>query len=362
VRQTFAAAAIFCASCVPDFEPLEAPDAGMFADATPAPDATAEELPDAAPLPDPPAPVGWRSYASGTPIGRDRHSMAYSPLDRKLYLIGGVGGGSEHYDTWSWDGSAWTEETNAGSFRAAVDHAVSEEASGRLIMFGGQELNQSRPIQTMYRLEGGRWAQLAPNTLPSARSFHAMAHDYERGLTILYGGTVTDRSASSETWAWDGVDWSLVEIASGSSSQPPAMSSARMVYDHERRRVVMFGGKTTAGEYVNTLWAFEGDRWRQVSSVGSAPSVRSDAAVAYDVARRALIVFGGSNGGPPLGDTFELIDSKWRAVDHGERPHPVWNTRAAYDRAGARVILFGGSWTDSEGWQHGNTTFLLDPM
>lgn len=351
-------AALF--GCMPDFEPLPlmvASDAGPARDAEAEPDANF--FSDAWVRPDPPAFVGWREYAAGVPVGRDRHSLVYSPLDRRVYLIGGVGRG-EHYDTWAWNGATWMELTDAGSYRTSVDHAVAEDRTGRLIMFGGQELNQSQPINSMYRFEDGRWSQVSPRTVPSPRAFSGIAYDHQRELTILYGGTVRG-GVTDETWTWDGEDWARVEIAAGASAQPGALHAARLVYDFERGRVLMFGGKTAGNQYKNELWSFEGDRWRQVATFGAPPTARSDSAVAYDVARRALVVFGGSDGGPPLGDTHELIDSEWREVDRGDRPHPVWNTRAAYDRAGSRVVLFGGSFTDAEGWKHTDKTFVLDP-
>src|SRR6185436_20596703 len=65
-----------------------------------------------------------------------------------------------------------------------------------------------------------------------------------------------------------------------------------MAYDSARRRVVVFGGRS-AGESGET-YEFDGTTWHWLSPLVS-PRSRTGAAMAYDAARSRIVMFGGSD-------------------------------------------------------------------
>ncbi len=81
--------------------------------------------------------------------------MAFDPVNRTVLLFGGLDGALRGLsDTWSWDGSAWTQLDVSG---------------------------------------------------PTPRGHHAMAGDPVRKRVVLFGGSV--QSNLGDTWEWDGEQW-----------------------------------------------------------------------------------------------------------------------------------------------------------
>lgn len=78
-----------------------------------------------------------------------------------------------------------------------------------------------------------------------------------------------------------------------------------MAYDSRRGRITLFGLSVITGSA--ETWELAGTNWVQLETTG--PSPRSYSAMAYDIARGCLVIFGGvvGGGGPgkdPLGDTW----------------------------------------------------------
>ncbi len=133
--------------------------------------------------------------------------------------------------------------------------------------------------------------------------------------------------------------WSRV----GVDSRPGARSSHTMIYDSERRRVVLVGGQWPSAIPGDT-WEWDGFAWTQVSQTG--PRDRIFAAGAYDRARHLGVLFGG--WGPPLlGDTWEWGGTAW-AFRTESGPPPRYAHSMAYDSVRGVAVLFGG-------WVEGGT-------
>jgi hypothetical protein len=110
-----------------------------------------------------------------------------------------------------------------------------------------------------------------------------------------------------------------------------------MAYDPHRQRIAMFGGATRAGALLDDLWEWDGSNWSRRAIAG--PTARSDAALAYDFARRRLVLFGGAIAGGVIGDTWEADASGWS--DRGAQAPPsggAW-VRTAYDVVRQRVVM-----------------------
>ena len=86
------------------------------------------------------------------------------------------------------------------------------------------------------------WTRQA--TVPSARYDPAMAHDSQRGRTVMFGGY--NSTFLGDTWEWNGSSWTRV-----SSTGPSARYDHAMAYDTQRGVTVMFGGNNS-GNIGNT--------------------------------------------------------------------------------------------------------------
>jgi hypothetical protein len=112
-----------------------------------------------------------------------------------------------------------------------------------------------------------------------------------------------------------------------------------MAFDAARRRIVLFGGDSLANTLFGDTWEWDGESWTQVQDIG--PSTRAFHAMAYDSVRRRSVVFGGRNANGFLGDTWEWDGEHWTQVaDSG--PSRRMGHAMAFDPNRRRVVLFGG--------------------
>ncbi|MBK8980360.1 MAG: hypothetical protein IPM29_31035 [Planctomycetes bacterium] len=146
---------------------------------------------------------------------------------------------------------------------------------------------------------------------------------------------------NNDSWLWDGTDWTMLDPA----VVPPPREYAAMAYDVARERVVLFGGRTLTSPAIVELddhWEFDGVNWTQIHTT-TVPTARYAARMAYDAHRQRIVMLGGSL---PLGHPIEQntvweydgIDWQRRTVTGLPR---VGASRMVYDTQRRRMVTFG---------------------
>lgn len=177
-------------------------------------------------------------------------AMAYDPRSRAVLLyLAPVSGGSQ---TWSWDGTTWTE-VHPRTAPDIVSGAMAFDGS-RLLLFGSPfGPMQGRLLTETWAWDGADWSLLSPAVRVPLSSPYAAAYDQARGRVVVLV------ESSSETWVWNGTTWSRDHP----QHQPPARFGAMAWYDARAQRVVLYGGlgagTTTA---LGDMWAWDGTDWR----------------------------------------------------------------------------------------------------
>jgi hypothetical protein len=175
----------------------------------------------------------------------------------------------------------------------------------------------------------------AASSAPPAVYSVGTAFDRSRGRLVVFGGYGRG-GYHGVTWEWDGARWSRRDIAS-----PSARNGPEMAFDAARRQVVLFGGDTRATGPLGDTWVFDGDTWRDATPPLS-PLARNGHAMVYDERRQRVVLFGGWSGGEMLGDTWEWDGARWTQVaTSGPAPRALMGL--AYDAARGRTVLFGGT-------------------
>jgi hypothetical protein len=209
-----------------------------------------------------------------------------------------------------------------------------------MVLFGGNAGGQMIFGDT-WEYDGVNWVQALPANSPPARSEVFMAYDTGRARTVLFGG-------SGYTWEYDGANWIQVTTASAS---PP--SRGKLVHDEARGRSVFFG----IGASSNETWEYDGVNWTQ-NTAATLP-LRTDFALAYDAWRGRTILFSGNTAGLGfVADTWEYDGTTWTQLSTTASPAQRWWHALAFDMARGRMVLFGGM-----GWNGylTDTTELLPP-
>jgi hypothetical protein len=190
-------------------------------------------------------------------------------------------------DTWTFDGTDWTQQAPATSPAPRSGAAMAFDAGlGVTMLFGGVVAGGSfgRPDNETWVFDGTSWTQLGPATNPPAMTAPALAFDARRGRMVLCG---TDANLQTfSTWEWDGVDWAPMAPA----MVPPARSTG-LCYDSLRGKVVLFSGQRLPSPLRDT-WEWDGVDWRQ-RFTPNAPPLRAHHALVYDERRYRCVTFGG---------------------------------------------------------------------
>lgn len=149
-------------------------------------------------------------------------------------------------------------------------------------------------------------------------------------------------------------------IEQGRGPEPRTRSG--MVYDSQRRRVVLFGGEafgvsprstfTTPTHFTsNDTWEWDGKVWMKRNPVNRPPPT-SSFGIAYDSIRGRTVIFGGSKDTPPLfqpgfevtnNDVWEWDGNDWTKATPPTSPPARLLPSMCFDSTRGEVLMIGGT-------------------
>ena len=184
------------------------------------------------------------------PPARCCMGMAYDVARGQVVLFGGNNAGYLG-DTWTWDGTDWTERSPAHAPSARCCMGMTDDAArGRVVLFGGY--NYDSYVGDTWTWDGTDWTERTPAHAPSARCCMGMASDAARSQVVLFGGSP---GAFFDTWTWEGTDWT----ERTTDHAPSARGSMGTASDAARAQVVLFGG--LYGSFLGDTWTWDGTDW-----------------------------------------------------------------------------------------------------
>jgi hypothetical protein len=267
----------------------------------------------------------WQRFAVQGPPARTFAAVA-GDAEGRVFLVGGsrVLFGDDSLpanrdaarrllgDTWTWDGTRWTETGGVQPSPRAEAAAAWDPKRKRMVLFGGYTWKDGarQYLQDTWEFNGSAWARFATGG-PTPRSGAAMAFDPELGQVVLFGGS----PALNDTWLWDGTAWSEIPAP----TPPGGRYNAVMAAPPAGGNVVRFGGWDGQARTADT-WRLRGGLWSALK-VAEAPPARNYAGMTYDVKRGCYVLFGGQDGASVFGDVWERCGAAdWkRAAKTGPR-------------------------------------------
>jgi hypothetical protein len=270
------------------------------------------------------------------PGPRDDQAMAYDAATGTVVLFGGyLKGVYPIGDTWTWDGTTWTEQSVAVHPNAPACGATMayDAATGTVVLVGGGLAEGiGGPVCKLtdtWTWDGTTWTQQAPATNPPAAC--AYPYYYECGgigPMVYDAATGTVVLLENGTWTWNGTTWTQATT----SASPPGGS---MAYDAATGTVVLFGGGET--------WTWNGTTWTEQAPATSPPA-RSGAYMAYDAATGTVVLFGGLDAATScmLNGTWAWDGTTWTKQAPADSPSTRASGAMVYDTATGNVVLFGG--------------------
>jgi hypothetical protein len=153
-----------------------------------------------------------------------------------------------------------------------------------------------------------------------------MAYDSVRGVTYLFGGVSDSEGTAypSSLWTWDGSNWSRI-----AETGPPGREDAALAFDVSRNRLVLYGGRARSADgmtFFTDTWEWDGSHWTRADTTGAGKLVH--AVATYDPQRRRVVLFGGS---APRTDEMNTRLWEWDGVRWSSRQTTIGNMLGVND-------------------------------
>ena len=254
---------------------------------------------------------------------------------------------------------SWTPVPTAQPFDL-TSHAMAYDFNRqKTVMFGG--FNHFYTTQGItHEFDGFTWMQRVTANFPSPRAGHAMCYDIARSKIVMFGGTSTifGQYVPANVWEYDGVDWVMLPHL----VFPSPRVDHTMVYDLSLLKTVMFGGRQSVNNPFGDTWFWDGVSWVQSPALG--PPGRHGHAMAYDIVRQRSVLFGGKSGLSLLGnflsldDTWEFDGVTWVQLA-SLVPAARASHRMVYDMHRNVCVMHGGSNRGDETWDWDGNVWTL---
>ena len=267
-------------------------------------------------------------------VGRGSPGFAYDSVRNRIVMFAGdLASGGVSDGTAEWNGSAWTDVSPqpnpSPSLRSDINGMVYDTAMAKCFLFGGAPNGVgSQYLGDSWTWDGTTWTQLTLTPSPPARNTYGLAYDSVRQVIVLFGGVAVGARAN-DTWEFNGTTWSQ----KSPTHSPSTRNAVAMVYDSTHHQTVMFGGYTAASGPSSEIWTWDGTDWTQHSPVHS-PSARYFPSLADDPINSDVILFGG-DAGP---DTWKWDGTDWTQLSPALLPAGAGGM--TYDSALQRIVLF----------------------
>jgi hypothetical protein len=228
--------------------------------------------------------------------------------------------------------------------------AVLDPVGNRMIVFGGARNSAYLYDTWSLSLDTHAWTRLAPTgTPPDGREWACAVYDPLRNRVLLLGG-MKAIGPSGELWALGLSGTPAWSLLSTTGTTPGTRTNAAAIYDPNGDRLVIFGGQAINNEVWAVPLGTPSRTWAHLAPGGTPPAARFNCSAVYDAARRRMVIFGGTDGSSNLNDAWALPltgSLAWtQLATTGTPPSARENHVAVYDAANDRMVVSGG-WSGS---------------
>ncbi|MDP1822330.1 MAG: kelch repeat-containing protein [Archangium sp.] len=204
-----------------------------------------------------------RRAPMAAPSRRGGHTLAWDSVRQRVVLFGGDTTDSSNNnanrilnETWEWDGNTWAQRfpTTAPEKRTAQAMAF-DSARNVTVLYGGFAFDDGAFLRETWTWDGTNWTQRSSAATPPC--YGPMAFDASRQRAVFFSAYCNNGVFSNETWEWDGAAWSRKTPP----TSPPGATGYAMAYDPSRQRVVLSGGVDRNFVSLELTWEWDGTSW-----------------------------------------------------------------------------------------------------
>lgn len=274
-----------------------------------------------------------------TPAPRWGHVLVHDVVRDELLLFGGSSErGESHYDTWTWKDGVWTRHDVTGPAARSFTGAAFHQGIGAVVVHGGRG-NERVTYSDTWAWDGSRWEVLEMESDWNV-DHHQVIWDAERAELVGFGGW-DGSGIRNETRIWRDRTWKRIE-----TDGPPPRSAFGMAFDGNRGRVVLYGGLWISGQYADT-WFWNGKHWNPHTGPYDDSSLDHHA-MAWDATRGELVTFGGKDYRYTTSDRTRVLSDKVWSERSREGPVARHSTPLTWNESRRTVMMFGGKQYEGE--------------
>ena len=206
-----------------------------------------------------------QQHPASTPSPRTWASTAYDVASQQLVLFGGEAPTGAHAgtllaDTWVWNGSTWIEQhpANAPSPRSGAA-LVYDAATRQLVLFGGRGTGPGGLLDDTWTWNGSTWTQQHLATAPSPRAYASSAYDQATQHVYLFGGSGATSESLTDVWQWSGTSWEQT------TTKPYAPQGQYLAVTYDAHRQAILGYYAPPQMAASETWLWNGTTWTNLA-------------------------------------------------------------------------------------------------
>jgi len=291
--------------------------------------------------------------------------MIYDPVAGEYVLFGGASGGNAVGSTWVFAHGTWKDlSANLTVAPPArwYNSFVWDASDGYGLLFGGR--NPSTDLNDTWTFNGTAWTQVVTSVAPPPITTGRTVYDAADGNVWLYGGysiMPVGPNAYNFTWTYHGGVWTNITAnVTGAPADPHQVSYA--VYDSLDGDVLMYGGSGTGGANCTqpgNTWTYRNGSYVNLTSgIGTSPPVGAGSRMmADDPAIGGVLLYGGWDGGSCglSNETWVYHAGSWSPEALPWNPGPLWDGEMAGGGPAGSVLLFSGNTVIGTSYQSDQT-------
>lgn len=299
------------------------------------------------------AALNWTNMSGRSPSApspRLAYAAAYDSTDGYGLLFGGnlSGSGTVASDTWgysarpfNWSGSRGSSNNSTSRLTALLQATPAYGVAPLTVDFSVRPAGGIPPYREAIEFgDGSAGATGGPNFTHA----YASPGPYLAVVTVsdAINATVHAQQTVTVLASWQ-VAHQWVDLSNSTPVAPSVRSSAAMVYDPAVGAVLLFGGYSPSVVAFGDTWEYSHGAWSDLgAALAAAPPARWGAGIAYDAHDGFVVLFGGRNVTSLLNDTWTFDGKAWHADVTRAAPSARELVQMTYDAADGYVVLFGG--------------------
>lgn len=196
-----------------------------------------------------------------------------------------------------------------------------------------------------------QWTQLATTgTAPTPRNNASLTYDPVAHRLVVFGGR-SSAGDLNDLWSLDLATTTWTQLTPA-GPMPEPRSTHNAVYDPGAQQMLIWSGRL-ASVFYNDVWALDlaTNTWHKFAPEGVGPNTRYGTGAIFDPVASRLVTFAGFTEEGRFDDTwaFETTTATWSNLGLVTNPGRRCLHTASYDPLGQRMIIYGGQRNGSLG-------------